>query len=169
MGLPPSACICMRHFHSWLTVVAVTGVAPAPEGVDVSVTGEPDPADLDVVRAEVVTFNASLVAADKARPLAVFARRGGVLVGGMTGFTLWEWLFIHYLWVSDELRGAGLGGHLLGRAEATARERGCGAVWLDTFSFQAPGFYTKLGYQQFGQLNEFPPGHARHFLWKPLK
>jgi GNAT superfamily N-acetyltransferase len=73
------------------------------------------------------------------------------------------------LWVSEELRGGGLGAHLLGTAEAAARERGCGAVWLDTFSFQAPDFYKKPGYRQFGQLDDFPPGHAHHFLWKPLR
>ena len=106
---------------------------------------------------------------DKAVPVAALARRRGVLVGGATGFTHRGWLFIQCLWVSDELRGRGLGAHLLGRAETAARERDCRAVWLDTFSFQAPGFYEKLGYRQFGQLDEFPPGHARHFVWKPLE
>jgi GNAT superfamily N-acetyltransferase len=150
------------------TVAAVTNESSAPDGIDVSVTGEPDTGDLEVVKAGLVEFNARVAGFDKAVPMAVFARRDGVLVGGAVGFTHWEWLFIHYLWVSDELRGGGLGAHLLGTAEATARERGCGAVWLDTFSFQAPGFYKGLGYRQFGQLDDFPPGHARHFLWKPL-
>lgn len=77
-------------------------------------------------------------------------------------------MFIQHLWIAEDLRGGGLGALLLGRAEAAARERGCRAVWLDTFSFQAPGFYKKLGYLQFGQLDDFPPGHTRHFLWKPL-
>jgi GNAT superfamily N-acetyltransferase len=146
----------------------VTDDLSLPDGVDVSVTGEPDPADVDVIKAGLVAFNTSVAGVDKASPLAVLARRGGALIGGAVGFTHWEWLFIHYLWVSDDLRGERLGAHLLRRAEAAARERGCGAVWLDTFSFQAPGFYQRLGYRQFGQLNEFPPGHARHFLWKPL-
>jgi GNAT superfamily N-acetyltransferase len=133
------------------------------------VTAEPDAADVDAVKAGLVEFNARAVGVDKAVPMAVFARRDGVLLGGAVGFTHWEWLFIHYLWVSDELRGEGLGAHLLGMAETEGRERGCGAVWLDTFSFQAPGFYKRLGYRQFGQLDDFPPGQARHFLWKPLR
>ena len=91
------------------------------------------------------------------------------MVGGAVGYTQWEWLFIHYLWVCDELRGTGLGAQLLSTAEAEGRARGCGAAWLDTFSFQAPGFYQKLGYRQFAQLDDFPPGQARHFLWKPLR
>jgi len=133
------------------------------------VTGEPDAADLDAVKAGLLAFNTSVIGAGQASSLAVFARQSGVIVGGTTGFTAREWLFIQYLWVSDALRGSGLGAQLLGQAEATAKERGCGAVWLDTFSFQAPGFYQKLGYRQFGQLAEFPPGHTRHFFWKPLR
>jgi GNAT superfamily N-acetyltransferase len=146
----------------------VTDDVPFLDGVDVSVTGAPDRADLDAVKAGVLALNVGVLGADKAVPLAILARREGALVGGASGFTLWKWLFIDYLWVSDELRGRGLGAQLLGRAEAAARERGCGAAWLDTFSFQAPGFYTKLGYRHFGQLDDFPPGHARYFMWKPL-
>jgi hypothetical protein len=52
-------------------------------------------------------------------------------------------------------------------AEARALERGCHSAWVDTFSFQAPGFYPKLGYQAFGEL-DYPPGHKRIFLQKRL-
>ena len=55
----------------------------------------------------------------------------------------------------------------MGRAEALARERGCHSAWLDTFSFQARGFYEKLGYQEFGRL-DYPPDHYKHFMRKPL-
>src|SRR6516165_7091346 len=41
------------------------------------------------------------------------------------------------------------------------------SAWLDTFSFQARGFYEKLGYEEFGRL-DYPPGHHRHFLRKRL-
>ena len=137
-------------------------------GVAVSVTGEPSAADLEAVKAGLIAYNERVAGADKAAPVGVFATREGVLIGGATGFTQWEWLFVEYLWVSDEVRGEGLGAHLLQEVEAAACERGCGAVWLDTFSFQAPGFYQQLGYRQFGRLDDYPPGRARHFLWKPL-
>ena len=146
----------------------MTESASSLGGVDVSVTDEPAAADLDAVEAGLTAFNTRHIGVADASPMAVFARRDGVVVGGATGRTQWEWLFVKYLWVSDEVRGEGLGAHLLGKAEAAARERGCVAVWLDTFSFQAPRFYERLGYRQFGLLDDFPPGRARHFFWKPL-
>ena len=56
----------------------------------------------------------------------------------------------------------------MGSIEGAARARECGAAWLDTFSFQALGFYRSLGYQRFGTLDDFPAGRQRYFMWKPL-
>ncbi|MNJ78333.1 hypothetical protein D3C77_760620 [compost metagenome] len=53
-------------------------------------------------------------------------------------------------------------------AEDLAREKGCVGIWLDTFDFQAPGFYQKLGFTEFGQLEDFPPGHKRFYFQKRL-
>jgi hypothetical protein len=55
----------------------------------------------------------------------------------------------------------------MGCAEGRAVERGCHSAWVDTFSFQAPGFYRKLGYEVFGEL-DYPPEHKRFFLRKRL-
>ena len=52
-------------------------------------------------------------------------------------------------------------------AEGRAVERGCHSAWVDTFTFQAPGFYRKLGYAPFGEL-DYPPDFKRVFLRKQL-
>ena len=53
-------------------------------------------------------------------------------------------------------------------AGRTAREGfGCHSAWVDTFSFQAPNFYPKFGYREFGRL-DYPPDHQRIFLQKQL-
>ena len=100
-------------------------------------------------------------------PLGVFVRREKEVAAGLAGETYCGWLFIRYLWVSESLRGRGVGRELMVHAEARARDRGCHSAWVDTFSFQAPGFYEKLGYEEFGRL-DYPPDHRRHFLKKRL-
>jgi hypothetical protein len=52
--------------------------------------------------------------------------------------------------------------------EIEARRRGCRNAYLDTFSYQAPQFYERLGYVAFGTLQDYPPGHQRVFMNKQL-
>jgi GNAT superfamily N-acetyltransferase len=90
------------------------------------------------------------------------------IVGGVLGATYWGWLYVDLLWVREDLRGRGYGRRLLTMAETTARERGAQKAYLDTFSFQAPAFYERRGYEVFGVLPDFPRGHQRYFLVKQL-
>ena len=90
------------------------------------------------------------------------------IVGGVIGATYWDWLYINLMWIKEELRGRGYGHRLLILAEDEARQRGARNAYLDTFSFQAPGFYERHGYQVFGELDDFPAGHQRYFLTKQL-
>jgi GNAT superfamily N-acetyltransferase len=77
-------------------------------------------------------------------------------------------LFVRILWVAQALRGQGHGRRLLEMAERRAAERGCRHVFIDTFSFQAPGFYEKRGYVIYGQADDWPVGHTHYFLRKDL-
>jgi len=129
----------------------------------------PSDADVEVLPDGLEAFNESKWPGHQQwQPLAVFARDGESIVAGLAGETYSGWLFIRYLWVSDALRGQGIGRKLMGDAEARALERGCHSAWVDTFSFQAPGFYPKLGYEVFGEL-DYPPGHRRIFFRKHLE
>ena len=86
----------------------------------------------------------------------------------MLGEIYWNWLYIDLLWVKDDLRGRGFGRRLMMIAENEARQQGAKNAYLDTFSFQAPDFYKKLGYEVFGELPDYPVGHQRFFLTKQL-
>ena len=90
------------------------------------------------------------------------------IVGGLLGETYWEWFYVDLIWVKVELRGQGYGKQLMEISEAEARRRGAKNAYLDTFSFQAPGFYEGLGYEIFGELDDYPPGHRRYFMKKKL-
>jgi ribosomal protein S18 acetylase RimI-like enzyme len=88
------------------------------------------------------------------------------LVAGLSGVLSWNWLFIDALWVDEAARGQGAGRTLMARAEAHAAAEGCHSAWLDTF--QARGFYEKLGYTVFGALDDYPEAQTRYFLRKRL-
>jgi GNAT superfamily N-acetyltransferase len=102
------------------------------------------------------------------RPLAIVVSDpdNGELLGGLWGSTNYSFLYIDLLYLPEDLRLASLGRQLMAQAEQEAIQRGCHGVWLDTFSFQARGFYEKLGYTVFGTLEDYPPGHRRFFLKK---
>ena len=137
-------------------------------GYRLAVEDEPAEADVEILPHRLEAFNEEQWPRHPPwHPLGVFVRDGGEIVAGLVGETYCGWLFVKYLWVADKLRGHGVGRELMANAEARARERGCHSAWLDTFSFQAPGFYQRLGYEEFGRL-DYPPDHKRHFLRKRL-
>jgi GNAT superfamily N-acetyltransferase len=93
----------------------------------------------------------------------------GEWLGGVTGYIWGGWLHVTFLWVSETLRGQRYGSRLMESAEALALEHGATAATVETFTYQAPDFYTKRGYQVFGRLDDYPPGHAKLFLRKDLR
>jgi len=113
-------------------------------------------------------YNAKAAGKAGHKPLAITARDKSEILGLVTGYTVWDWLFVDTLWVSEAQRGKNMGKALLAKAESEARKRGARHAYLYSFSFQAPGFYRKLGYRQFGQLKDFPKGHSCHWLTKAL-
>jgi GNAT superfamily N-acetyltransferase len=117
-----------------------------PAGLRLTVEDDPAPHDVEVLPWALEAFNESRWPHQPWRPLGIFLRDAETIMAGLAGHTYAGWLFVQYLWVSDHLRGQGIGRELLVQAERRAQERGCHSVCLDTFSFQAPGFYRKLGY-----------------------
>ena len=128
---------------------------------------EDDPA-AKVALAGLDALNAPFIGSHGFKPLSLVVRRSAEAepVGGAFGWCWGAWYQLHYLFLPEDLRGAGIGSSLLTRLEAEARARGCIGVWLNTLSFQARPFYEKHGYALFGSIEDHPPGHARHFLFK---
>lgn len=102
-------------------------------------------------------------------PVNLFLRgEGDEILGGLLGGIWGGVLYVRILWVAQALRGQGHGRRLLDTAERRAVERGCRYAFLDTFSFQAPGFYEKVGYEVYARADDWPVGHAHCFLRKSL-
>lgn len=100
--------------------------------------------------------------------ISIRGRKGQVL-GGLILQSYWRESYIELLWLSASARGKGLGSRLLEVAERHARQRGSRLIHLNTYSFQAPGFYEKQGYRRFGAMSGSPQGKKRHFYVKRLR
>lgn len=133
----------------------------------ITIIDKPTAEDRQAILDGLLAFNRAQAPPAKGEALCVaILGESGELTGGLYGSTAYDWLAVELLFVPEALRSSGLGSQLLARAEEQARERGCIGAWLDTFSFQARGFYEKLGYELAGTIADHPIGGARYFLIK---
>lgn len=90
----------------------------------------------------------------------------GRILGGVILQSYWKETYVEVLWLSPGARGKGYARLLMAEAERRARKRGSLFMHLNTYSFQAPGLYEKLGFKRFGGLQGSPAGASRHFYVK---
>jgi GNAT superfamily N-acetyltransferase len=135
-----------------------------------SVEEHPAHHDIDFLEQRIIDYNYSQAAARDGRGLACFVRDdAGQIIAGISGYTWAGMAEIEFLWVDDSLRGQGVGSRLLSAVEEEARQRGCALIITSTYSFQAPEFYRRHGYEVVGKIEECPPGHLNFWLKKDLR
>ena len=133
----------------------------------VTLTDSPDDSTVETISRLLSEFNeVSSGLSNDYRPLTIVLSDPITqeTIGGLVGWTSFSFLHVNLLYLPASSRGAGLGSQLIAQAEEEAMRRGCHGVWLDTFSFQARGFYERLGYTVFGAIEDHPPGQRRYFL-----
>jgi GNAT superfamily N-acetyltransferase len=140
-----------------------------PAGIVISEDDYPELEAVSAIQRGLHAYNQERGGPYDREPVTVLARdAAGKVVGGLLGLTYWNWLFIDWLWLAPPMRGRGLGGQVLERAEAHARARGATQAYTDTVDINAPGFWQRHGYAEFGRLDGMPPGHARVWFRKAL-
>jgi len=132
---------------------------------------EPAPKDIRFLQDRLYDYNVEQTGSGDGKWLSIFFRDdAGEVVAGLRGWTWCGACRVQSLWVRQDLRRQGYGQRLLGAAEQKARARGCDQVSLDTFSFQAPLFYKKLGYEVIAVVEGFPcRPHSEYHLRKTLR
>jgi len=132
---------------------------------------KPKPEDLKHLIGRLRAFNDAHSPIPFARQdLRLFARdETGAILGGLLGTVQMHCLVIQIMWVEEEMRGKGLGRQLMAEAEAQATKAGALQSILETTSFQAPGFYQKLGYAMLFEVRDAPMGASTIFLQKSLR
>jgi GNAT superfamily N-acetyltransferase len=138
---------------------------------DYSITVEENarPEDIAVVATGLGEHNFARTQA-QGRWFATFLRdRQRRIVGGSHGWTFGNYMYVELLWIHEAARGQGYGRRVLLAAEQEAVTRGCRYSVLNTFSFQARGFYEKLGYRVFAELDDVVGPHRWYFLRKTFE
>ena len=130
---------------------------------------EPTPADVRFLESQLYDDNVEKTGINDGQWLSIFVRDDtGTIVAGIHGWTWGGMGKVQTLWVRPDLRRHGYGTRLLAAAEQEARARGCDRLMLETFSFQAPLFYQKHGYEVVGVLDDILPPHREYRLRKNL-
>ncbi len=133
----------------------------------IAVEAEPAIEVRDLIDRGLDIYNEAKAGPPHASNFWVVARdQDGAPQAGLKAHIAFGWMFVDWLWVSPDMRGGGVGSAVLRAAEAESRARGCIGAHLQTHSFQAPDFYAKHGYERFGQIDDYPPGHSCIWLKK---
>jgi len=130
-----------------------------------------DPTDVDVAAIDRGLHSYNQRAADFAsiRRFACYAKSSeGNLVGGALARWWGTACELQQIWVDEALRRRGIGALLMQGVEILAIECECRLLYLDTFTFQAPQFYYRLGYETACRLDGFPDGVSKFILRKAL-
>ena len=136
-----------------------------------TLTDAPSDAAKAAIQSGLIAFNDAITGIVDRKPLAVLVSdpRTGDVVGGVLGRSSLGLMFIDIVYLPESLRGGGVGRRMIAMAEEEGRRRGCANAMLYTITFQAPGFYEKLGWREFGRIPCDPPGTARVFMTKALR
>lgn len=129
--------------------------------------------DADYIIDRLVEYNLSQVSAEQKTLFDTLDKKiiddnGKIIAGCVARMYCWNVAYVDTLLVDERYRGNGFGSKLLIEVERTAKEKGCYLIHLDTFDFQAKGFYEKQGYEVFGVLEDCPKNHRRFYLKKEI-
>jgi GNAT superfamily N-acetyltransferase len=133
--------------------------------VDISLKTSEDACAKEVTEAAIASLRKHTATSNgvltEDKPFSVLALMNERLVGGLIGKVFWNWLYADLVWVEEEFRGRGIGTQVMRVAEERATKMKLTGIYLWTETWQAPSFYRKLGYAQFVEFENFPPGHRR--------
>jgi len=115
-----------------------------------------------------IGYNTEKMGKQKYKRFAVSLKERGKIVGGIVGEVWTTVLFIQLFWMDQKYRGKDFGTKLITAIEDEARKFGATRSYVDTMSFQAPGFYRNCGYEEYGAIEGYPGGVTRHWFTKAL-
>lgn len=134
------------------------------------INGEPKAEDKKVMVDGMLAHHSSKGHPRKTETYSITLKDKNNVVKGMVIVSfLWNGMHIDSLWVDETIRSQKWGSKLMKIVEEEAIKRGCTIAYTDTFTWQAPKFYEKLGYKLYGKLEDFPKGNSLGYYVKILE
>lgn len=133
-----------------------------------SIEESPSDEDLAVVSAGVAAFGRAEAGDGGRRTIACFLREADVIIAGATGRLEFGRLFVNYLWVKEELRGAGVGRAALERIEDAARRREARDSLIETLSDRTADLYRRCGYVEIASIPRYVGRFTKYVMLKKL-
>lgn len=138
------------------------------EKINLIVDYSPSQADNDVVSEGIIASNEHIIG-ERDKEFSIFLKNdSGKVFGGIQAYLDSESVYIDTLWVEESLQKKGYGTKLLGAVEQEAIKNRCKYITVDTWDFQAEGFYLKNGYKRLGEVKNYWLGHSKITLRKFL-
>lgn len=135
--------------------------------MDLTITDSWSPEDEKAIYDPLVAYNVERFGPSDMRNLGIFLRDGyGNIEGGLIGRTARGWLYTQLIFIPDHLRGKGLAGQLLAKAEDEAKARGCIGAYIDSMNPDAVRTYRKCGYEIAGNVGPFTAGNGITWMSK---
>jgi GNAT superfamily N-acetyltransferase len=136
--------------------------------IKLDLDNNPTLTDIDVIQKGINHFNSEKVG-ESPKEFCIYLRDdSNTIQGGIFAVSYSDSIHIILMWMDEKLRSKGFGTKLIKAAEEEGIKRKCAYSYVDTFSFQAEGFYRKCGYQPIGNINNALFDYSRVFLKKPL-
>ena len=133
------------------------------------ISADPAPGEVQYLEDRIYEFNSAATGITGGQWLAIFVRDDDDrIIAGICGNTWGGCAEIRQFWVDEPRRGRGWGTRLLDAVEQEARRRGCRQIVLSTFSFQAPDFYARHGFEVVSVVEDHPYGHRNMLMRKRL-
>lgn len=89
-------------------------------------------------------------------------------IGAVVVELFWGALHVKYVYVEDEYRDCGIATKLLEHALSYGRDNQCPFAFVETMSFQALGFYEKMGFELEFTRSGYKHNTSFHYLCKNL-
>ena len=118
--------------------------------------------EIDALEDRLYEFNRATTGLGDGQGLGFVVRDDtGSTIAAIAGTTWGGVCELKQLWVHEHHRRRGLGTALLSAAMREAQTRGCHQIFVATYSFQAPAFYARHGFERVAEIADWPRGH-RH-------